>query len=191
MVEAVADELGDILGLVEEGEALEGADADMAVAEPGQHRRAGGRGLVAAPSSLAGLEQGEGLRRVDAQRLEHLGRQHLADAALQGQPAVAAAAVGRLAAALGAEVEQAVLDRRAAGRRGSRGRRRCPDCTRGTGGRGSEAPAARSGCRAAARTGRNGAPSLVAQVAQADPLRPAAVEEARRALREIAGSTAS
>ena len=93
---------------LEEGEALEGADADMAVAEPGQHRRARRRGLVAAHQLLAGLEQGEGLRRVDAQRLEHLGRQHLAHAALQRQPAVAEAAVGRLARALGAEVEQAV-----------------------------------------------------------------------------------
>ena len=39
-------------------------------------------------------------------RFEHLGRQHLADAALQRQPSVGVAAVGRLARALGAEVEQ-------------------------------------------------------------------------------------
>jgi hypothetical protein len=43
--------------LAEEGEPLEGADADVAVAEPGQHRRAGRRGLVAALQRLAGLEQ--------------------------------------------------------------------------------------------------------------------------------------
>ena len=91
---------------LEEGQPLEGADADMAVAEPGQHRRAGRRGLVAALQLLAGLEQREGLRGVDAERLEHLGREHLAHAALQRQPPVAEAAVGRRARALGAEVEQ-------------------------------------------------------------------------------------
>ena len=78
----------------------------MAVAEPDQHRRAGRRGLVAALQRLAGLDQREGLRGVDAERLEHLGREHLAHAALQRQPPVAEAAVGRLARALGAEVEQ-------------------------------------------------------------------------------------
>ena len=46
------------------------------------------------------------LRGVDAQRLQHLGRQHLAHAALERQPAVAASRPGRLAAALGAEIEQ-------------------------------------------------------------------------------------
>ena len=46
------------------------------------------------------------LRGVDAERLEHLGREHLAHAALQRQPAVAAARPRRLAAALGAEIEQ-------------------------------------------------------------------------------------
>ena len=40
------------------------------------------------------------------ERFEHLGREHFADAALQRQPAVGVAAVGRLARALGAEVEQ-------------------------------------------------------------------------------------
>ena len=80
---------------------------------------------------------------------------HLADAALERQAAVGVAAVGRLAGALGAEIEQPVRDRRGAARRGSRGRRRFPDCTRGTDGRDSAAPAARRGCRAAARSGRN------------------------------------
>ena len=65
-----------------------------------------GRRLVAALQRLAGLDQAEGLRGVDAERLQHLRRQHLAHAALQRQPAVAAARPRRLAAALGAEVEQ-------------------------------------------------------------------------------------
>ena len=78
----------------------------MAVLEPDQHRRAGGGGLVVALQRLAGLDQREGLRGLDAERLEHLGREHLAHAALQRQPAVAEAAVGRLARSLGAEVEQ-------------------------------------------------------------------------------------
>ena len=73
-----------------------------------EHRRTRRRGLVAALERLAGLEQGEALRRLDAQRLEHLGREHLAHAALERQPAVAEAAVGRLARTLGAEVEQSV-----------------------------------------------------------------------------------
>ena len=42
VVEAIADERLDVLGFTEEGEALEGADADVAVAEADQHRRAGG-----------------------------------------------------------------------------------------------------------------------------------------------------
>ena len=42
------------------------------------------------------------------ERLEHLGREHFANAALERQAAVGVAAVGRLARALGAEVEQAV-----------------------------------------------------------------------------------
>ena len=67
-----------------------------------------GDGSSPRSSCLAGLEQREALRRVDAERLEHLGRQHFADAALEGQPAVGRAAVWRLARTLGAEVEQAV-----------------------------------------------------------------------------------
>ena len=79
----------------------------MAVAEPRQHRRAGGRGLVAALQRLASLEQGEALRRVDAERLEHLGREHFAHSALERQAAVGMAAVRRLARTLRAKVEQA------------------------------------------------------------------------------------
>ena len=94
-------------GLAEIGEPLEGADADVAVLEPDQHRRPGRGGLVVALERLAGLDQREGLGGLDAERLEHLGRQHLADAALERQPAVADAAIGRLARALGAEIEQA------------------------------------------------------------------------------------
>ena len=98
----------DILGVVEESEPLEGADADVAVAEARQYRRAGRRRLVTALQFLAGLEQSEALRRVDAERFEHLGREHLADPALERQPAVGVAAVRRLARTLGAEVEQAI-----------------------------------------------------------------------------------
>ena len=78
------------------------------MAEARQHRRAGGGGLVAALERLAGFEQRKTLRGVDAERLEHLRREDLAHAALQRQPAIGMAAVGRLARALGAEVEQAI-----------------------------------------------------------------------------------
>ena len=90
-------------------QALEGAEAHVGVAEPHQHGRARGRWLVAALEPLAGLEQAERLRRGDAERLQHLGRQHLAHAALQGEPAVAAARPWRLAAALGGQIEEAVV----------------------------------------------------------------------------------
>ena len=96
----------DIVGLVERGEALEGADPDMAVLEADEDGRAGRGGLVAALERLAGLDQREGLRGLDAERFEHLGGEQLAHAALQRQPAVAEAAVGRLARALGAEIEE-------------------------------------------------------------------------------------
>jgi len=49
-------------GIALEGEALKGADADMAVTEPHQHRRAGRRGFVAALQRLAGLDQREAAR---------------------------------------------------------------------------------------------------------------------------------
>jgi hypothetical protein len=109
--DAVVDEAAHLLGLAQHGEALEGADADVAVAEAHQHRGAGRRGLVAADQRLAGLDQREGLGGVDAERLEHLGGEEFAHAALEGQASVTAARPGRLAGALGAEVEQAAVDR--------------------------------------------------------------------------------
>ena len=69
-----------------------------------------GEGSSPRVERLAGLDQREGLRGVDAERLEHLGGEDLAHAALQRQPAVAAARPGRRARALGAEVEQAAVD---------------------------------------------------------------------------------
>ena len=79
----------------------------MAVLEADQHRGAGGGGLVIAFERLAGLDQREGLRGLDAERLEHLGGEDLAHPALQRQPAVAEAAIGGLTRTLGAEIEQA------------------------------------------------------------------------------------
>ena len=169
------------------GEALEGADPDMAVLQPDEHGGTGGRGLVVALQRLAGLDQREGLRGLDAERLEHLGREHLAHAALQGQPAVAEAAIGGLARALGAEIEQAALRRRAAARTGSRGRRRCRDCTRGTDGRDSAAPAARADCPAAARSGRNGG-SIPSSVSPPSPT--AAAQRSLRKRRIACGKSA-
>ncbi len=93
LFQAIADEGVDVLDLAVEGKPLEGADADVAVAQAGQDGGARRRGLIATHQFLAGLEQGEGLRRVDAQRFEHLRRQHLADAALQRQAAVCGPAV--------------------------------------------------------------------------------------------------
>ena len=91
---------------------------------------------------LAGLDQREGARGVDAQRLEHLGRQHLAHAALERQAAVAGAAPRRRAPIPWCRGPSAGRGRRASARRGSRARRRDRDCSGGTGGRDSAAPAA-------------------------------------------------
>ena len=158
---------------------LEIADADVAVAEAGQHRRAGRRGLVAAPQLLAGFEQGEGLRRVDARAP----RASRSPAPRARRPSASA---GRRRGGCTASARcpwcrgrAGGRGRRAAGRTGSRARRRYRGCTPGTGGRDSAAPAAAGGCRAAARTGRNAAPSSIIEFAEPDPLGPAAVEEAR------------
>src|SRR5207237_221835 len=96
------------VSLTEESEALERADADVAMAEPRKHGRAGRGRFVAPLEGFAGLKQGERLRRVHAEGLQHLGRKHLANAAFERQAAVGGAAVGRLARAFGAEVEKAI-----------------------------------------------------------------------------------
>ena len=81
----------------------------MAVAQPHHHRRARRRGFVAAVEMLAGLDQREGARGVDAERLEHLGRENLAHAALEREAAVAGPAPRRRPRSLGAEVHQPAL----------------------------------------------------------------------------------
>ena len=106
----IIEEAQEIVGLAEIEEALEAADADMRVAEPHEHGRARRRRLVAAGQLLAGLDQAERFRRVDAERLQHLRRQHLAHAALQRQAPVGAARPRRLAAAFGGEIEQTAVD---------------------------------------------------------------------------------
>src|SRR4030095_4148601 len=98
-----------IVALVEKSEPLEGADPDMTVAQPDQHRRSGGGGFVVALERLAGLDQREGLAGLDAERLEHFRGEDLAHRALEREAAVAEAAVGRLARSLGAEVEQTAV----------------------------------------------------------------------------------
>ena len=75
--------------------------------EANQHRRAGGRGLVAAFERFAGFDQRQAARRIHAERFEHFGGQDFAHAALERQAAVAEAAVGGLARALRAKVHQA------------------------------------------------------------------------------------
>ena len=88
-------------------EPLKGAEANVRVAQANEHRRSRGRWLVAALEHLTGLEEAERLRRVDAERLEHLGGEHLTYAALERQSPVRAARPRGLAAALGAQIEQA------------------------------------------------------------------------------------
>ncbi len=96
--DGVVEQAGDVVRLLESGEALERADADVRVVEPDQHGGARRRGFVAVPQVLAGFDQAERLAAIDAERLQHLGRQHLAHAALQREAAVAGAGPGGLAA---------------------------------------------------------------------------------------------
>ncbi len=105
-LDRVVQEPGDVVRLAEGQEALEAADPDMPVGEPHQDRGAGRGGLVAAHEILAGLDQAEALRGLDALGLQQRGRQHLPHAALEGEPSVGAPGPRRRAAALGAEVEQ-------------------------------------------------------------------------------------
>ena len=120
------------------------------------------------------------------ERFEHLGREHFAHAALQRQPAVAGAAVGRLARALGAEVEQAVLVV-------AQLREEEAAAVADVGVVHAELVAViaqrqrlRRGCRAAARSGRNAPPSQPRR--DRSPTRSAqrSLQEARDALRESA-----
>ncbi len=90
----MVDQPGQVVGAAFIGVALEGPDADMAVRQAGQHRRAGGARFVMASQGLAGLEHGEGATGGNAQGLQHLGRQHLAHRALERQAPVAAARPG-------------------------------------------------------------------------------------------------
>src|SRR5262249_47746932 len=109
VLDGVVEEVPELRALAEERMALEAAETDVRMAEPDEHGRARRRGLVAAEEHLAGLEERERLRGVDAERLEHRGREDLADATLQGEPPVALARPRRLAAALRAEVEEAAV----------------------------------------------------------------------------------
>ena len=61
-----------------------------------------------AGEALAGFDQTEGLRGVDAQGVEHLGREDFAHAALEGQATVALARPGRASAAFGRQIQQAL-----------------------------------------------------------------------------------
>ncbi len=65
-----------------------------------------GEGSSPRISCFAGFDQAESLGGVDAERLQHFGRENFAHAALERQPAVALARPGRAPAALGAEIEQ-------------------------------------------------------------------------------------
>ena len=87
-------------------EALEGAEANVRVAEAHQHRRACRRRLVAAHERLAGLEEAERLRGGDAERFQHLGGEDLTHPSFEREPPVAPAGPRGRPAPLGAEVEE-------------------------------------------------------------------------------------
>ncbi len=87
--ERIIEQAAQVAGVTEKAEALEGADTHMAMVQPHQHAGARRRWLVVALELFAGLDQAEAPGGVDAQGFEHGGRQHLAHAALQRQPAIA------------------------------------------------------------------------------------------------------
>ena len=152
-----------------------------------------GEGSSPRVERLAGLDEREGLRGVDAERLEHLGGEDLAHAALQRQPPVAAARPAGGALSPWCRDRAGARRRgRAPGRRESRGRRRCRGCRRGTDGRGSAAPAARGSCRAAARSGRSGR-STPSSESPPSPIRAAqrSLRKRSRVSGKAAGRTAS
>src|SRR3982751_1277404 len=107
IAKTITDQSIDVLDLAQKGEALERPDSDVPMAEPRENRGAGRGGLVSALERFPRFEQCEALRRIDAQGLEHLRREHFANAALQRQPAIRVAAVGSLAGALGPKVKEA------------------------------------------------------------------------------------
>ncbi len=163
----------------------------MAVRQPYQHGGAGRRGLVAADQVLAGLDQAEALRGVDALRLQHRRGQHLAHAALEGQPPVAGAGPGRGAAAFGAEIEEppvrevVQLREQEAAAVPELGVVRA-ELVAVVAQRQRLLEAARQGLEPAEM----GDPFLVRQAVEADPLRPDPVAVAQDRLREVGGRDA-
>jgi hypothetical protein len=90
-LDRIVEQARDIVVLFEITQPLERADPDMRMVEPHKDGGARRRRLVAAHQRLAGLDQAERFRRVDAERFQHLRRQHFAHAALQGQAAIGGA----------------------------------------------------------------------------------------------------
>ena len=105
--DAVIDERRHRFAVFEPGAALECAEADMAVGEADEDRAARRRGLIIAFQGFAGLDQAEGFGGVDAEGFEVARGEDFPHAALEGQPAIAAAGPGRLARAFRAEIEEA------------------------------------------------------------------------------------
>jgi hypothetical protein len=77
--------------VAEVGVPLEATKADVRVAEADEDGGSRRGGLIVAIKGLAGLEEAPCLGCVDAERLEHFGGEHLADAAFEGEAAVTAA----------------------------------------------------------------------------------------------------
>ena len=158
LCQAIVDQLRHVIAFFQRQQPLEGADADVAMAQSRHHRRAGRAGFVAAGQRLAGLHHAEGLRSVDAERFEHFGGEDFAHRAFQRQPAVARARLHGVwpdplvpdpkpvlaIAQLRVKEAAAVADLGIA---------------RGIGARDSAGPAARAVCYRVGRTGRNGAPT--------------------------------
>ena len=109
MFEAICDELVHQRLILLVGDALKCADPDMAMIQSGHHRRPRRRGFVAARQFLAGFDNRKCLRSVDAERLEHFGRQNFADRTLQGQPAIAGPAPRRRPRTLGPQIHESFL----------------------------------------------------------------------------------
>ena len=103
---AIVHEAGEAVLVVTIGAALERAEANMAFREAHENAAPGRGGLVIARELFAGFDEAEGLGCVDAKRFEISRGEDLTHTALERQAAVTLTRPGRLAGALGAEIEE-------------------------------------------------------------------------------------
>ena len=107
MLEALGANTSKSFAVFETGEQLERGDEPSPTRSAVLTRLSHGHIRIGTFQRLAFFGQVENLKKLIRYCLEHLGRQHFAHAALERQPAVGGAAIGRLSGTLGGQVEEA------------------------------------------------------------------------------------